>query len=269
MIPEAERGHGSDEGLGPESGDNLPVLPRFYVPGLDRIGEITLPADEGRHLARVLRLHRGDRILVFDGRGREWIAEVAAAERTVRVRILEPTTPVPEPRLRIVLAHGLLKGAKEDDLVRDATMLGVAGLRPMWSAHTALSRSGFRTAHALERWRRIAVASCKQCGRAVVPDVFAPGECFELMAADRSDLRLLLVEPGARVGAVPLSSIVEGPRPGSATFFVGPEGGWSGSEIDQAISCGARPIRLGSRTLRADAVPIVAMTALLFAWGEL
>ena len=245
------------------------MLPRFYVPGIDSPGEITLPADEGRHLARVLRLRGGDRVLVFDGRGGEWTAEVVAAGRTVRVRILEPTAAAPEPRLRLILAHGLLKGAKEDDLVRDATMLGVSVLQPMWSAHTALRRSGFRTAHALERWRRIAVASCKQCGRAVVPDVFAPVDCVALMAADRSNLRLLLVEPGVSVGAVSVSSVVGTARPGSVTVFVGPEGGWSGAEIDLAISCGVRPVRLGSRTLRADAVPIVAMTALLFAWGEL
>ena len=242
---------------------------RFHAPGVDGPGETELPPDEGRHLARVLRLRPGDRIHVFDGRGQEWTAEVTNVGRVVRVRALAPALAAREPAIRLTLAHGLLKGAREDDLVRDATMLGIAALRPLWSAHTAVGRSRFRAGPALGRWRRIAVGSCKQSGRAVVPDLFEPVDYRESMAGDRSDLRLLLVEPGLDIEALSVSGLMGAAPPSSVTLFVGPEGGWSSDEVAHAVSHGARPIRIGSRTFRADAVPLVAMTALLLAWGEL
>src|SRR3954466_384581 len=118
------------------------MLPRFYAPDLDPdAATIALPPDEALHLTRVLRLGPGDRIAVFDGRGREFLAPVAAASRDrVQVDLVEPVTAVPEARVPLTLAQAVLKGDRMDDVVRDATMMGVAAIDPIITAHS-LARS--------------------------------------------------------------------------------------------------------------------------------
>ena len=88
------------------------------------------------------------------------------------------------------------------------------------------------------------------------------------LPSDTSEMRLLLVEPSAAVEGHPVSALT-GDRPASASLVVGPEGGWSPDEIDLAVRAGCMPITLGRRTLRADAVPIVAIGLLQFVWGDL
>ena len=88
------------------------------------------------------------------------------------------------------------------------------------------------------------------------------------LSRDRSEVRLLLVEPAAETIGRELSTLGSF-RPASASVMVGPEGGWSAKEIDSAVAAGYVPITLGRRTLRADAVPIVAIALLQFLWGDL
>jgi 16S rRNA (uracil1498-N3)-methyltransferase len=89
------------------------------------------------------------------------------------------------------------------------------------------------------------------------------------MTRDRSDTRLVLIEPGASVEGHPPAVLNGGARPASATLLVGPEGGWTAAEIDAALKAGYVPMTLGRRTLRADAVAIVAIGVLQFLWGDL
>jgi 16S rRNA (uracil1498-N3)-methyltransferase len=125
-----------------------------------------------------------------------------------------------------------------------------------------------RAGRAPERWRRIAVASAKQCRRAVVPAIGEGTAFVDWLARDRAEMRLLLIEPSAVAEGYPVSTL-QGDRPASASVMVGPEGGWSQAEIEDAVRAGGVPITLGRRTLRADAVPIVAIGVLQFLWGDL
>ena len=151
-----------------------------------------------------------------------------------------------------------------DDVVRDATMMGVTAIEPLLTEHTA---AHIKAGRAPERWRRIAVASAKQCRRAVVPAIGAGTAFADWLARDRAEMRVLLVEPSAAVDGRPVSTL-GGSRPAAASLLVGPEGGWSADEIDAAVVAGYVPITLGRRTLRADAVPIVAIALLQFVWGD-
>src|SRR5919112_2622098 len=109
------------------------TLPRFYLPELDpAAGHAMLPEDEAIHLTRVLRLRPGADVAVFDGRGREFHAQVEAAARgRVRVTLLEPIVPAPEMRVPLTLVQAVLKGDKMDAVVRDATMMGAAAVEPI------------------------------------------------------------------------------------------------------------------------------------------
>jgi 16S rRNA (uracil1498-N3)-methyltransferase len=214
----------------------------------------------------VLRLGVGDEVAVFDGAGREFRARVTGVARDgVDLALIEEFASGPEPAVRLTLAQAVIKGERMDDVVRDATMMGVAAIEPLVTDHTA---AHMKAGRAPERWRRIAVASAKQCRRAVVPAI-GPGVTFaDWLPQDSAAVRVLLVEPSAAVEGYPVSTL-SGDRPASASLLVGPEGGWSVAEIEAAVRAGCVPISLGRRTLRADAVSIVAIAVLQFLWGDL
>lgn len=242
-------------------------LPRFFAPELD-LSESTaeLPDEEGHHLARVMRLRRGARALLFDGRGSQVLAEVEAIDKAhVRLRILTAASAAAELDVSLTVAQAVLKGDKMDAVVRDATMLGVRIIQPVITARAvAADRSGGH-ASAVTRWHRVAVASAKQCGRAVVPAIAAPRRMDVVLEQDRESCRLILAEPSARMDAAPIGPPAEKPR--SAVLLVGPEGGWTADELRAATERGWRAWSLGHTTLRADAAALVALGALSYAWG--
>ncbi len=244
------------------------MLARFYAPGATGIGDLaTLPPEEARHARTVVRLGPGDFVAVFDGAGREFLARVErVGPRVVEVRLLEPRRPAPELTVRLVVALAVLKGGRSDQAVRDATLLGAAELQPLLTGRVVLPPDA--ASRIERRWRKLAIASCKQCGRATVPPIRPPVTLDRWLAADSAALRLLLVEPDLPVEAAPLAALA-GHRPASASLTVGPEGGWTTDEVARAIAAGCRAVRLGPRTLRAEVAPVVALSVLLFLWGEL
>ena len=151
-------------------------LPRFLAPSLDPASpDVTLPVEEARHLTRVLRLSSGSRVAVFDGKGREFLATVKSASRDrVTLRLEGAVEAVPDPRIPITLAQAILKGDKMDDVVRDATMMGVVEIVPLLSEHISVKPAAIAKGKPEERWTRVAIASAKQCRRATIPAVRPP-----------------------------------------------------------------------------------------------
>jgi 16S rRNA (uracil1498-N3)-methyltransferase len=246
------------------------ALPRFLAADLDAIsGSATLSPEETHHLTSVLRLRFGDEIAVFDGNGREYRARIERVSREgAQLRLIEELQPAPEPSVRLTLAQAVLKGERMDDVVRDATMMGVAAIEPLVTEHT-IARGAIREGRGADRWRRIAIASAKQCRRAVLPIVGEGTPFLEWVVQDSAALRVMLVEPEAPTPGHALSVLREAARPASATLAVGPEGGWTGAEVEFAVQAGWVPVTLGRRTLRADAVPIVAIGVLQAIWEDL
>jgi 16S rRNA (uracil1498-N3)-methyltransferase len=240
---------------------------RFFAPAAGATGDrVLLPVDEAEHLTRVLRLSTGDRIRVFNGRGAEFEAVVDTAGReSVRVEIGAPCSPAPEPRVAITLAQAVLKGDKMDEVVRDAVMLGVAAIQPIVTARTEISKEALTRGRRRERWERVAVSSAKQCGRAVVPAILEPHSFATPSEIGLPSPVFVLVEPGVSSG-VALGDLAA-QIPSRATLVVGPEGGWTPDEVQAASTIGSL-VTLGGRTLRADAMALVALAALFARWGE-
>lgn len=231
----------------------------------DRV--VALPDDEAHHLARVLRARVGDEVYLFDGRGREWLGRVASVgSGAATVDIMHETTPVAEPHVRLTLAIGLLKGEQMDTVVRDATMLGARAIVPLSTAHVAVPAKARKSPKTLERWRRVAVASAKQCGRAVVPTISAVSAFADVVEASPEIKKFMCVEPKLAVDGLDQAGAARS-RPLDAVVFVGPEGGWAPKEVELARKAGVSLIHLGPRTLRAETVPTVVLTALWTAWG--
>lgn len=242
------------------------MLPRFYTPDLvPGSSSVTLDADETHHLVHVLRLAVGDAARVFDGRGDEWQGTVATCDkRGATIDALAAVAPLPEPQVATTLVAGLLRGSAMDDLVRDATMLGVRAIVPAYTEHSSVSRR--KDATPLARWRRIAITSCKQCGRAVVPCIEAPRP-LEAALALPAGVKLMLAEPAVASGALRrVDDLAERARAGGALIAAGPEGGWSAAELQSAVAAGYRLWSLGTQILRAEAVPLAALSVARYAW---
>jgi 16S rRNA (uracil1498-N3)-methyltransferase len=256
------------------------MLPRCFAPSLsEESSTVTLSADEATHLLRVLRLGVGDAVRVFDGRGIECLARVSRTTKSVvDLSIDERVVPAPEMRVTVTLAQALLKTDKFDAVVRDATMLGVVAVRPLMTARVDVPEAAVRDGGRLDRWRRVAIASAKQCGRAVVPTMHAVASLAECLAADASAERVLMAEPSAgmpdagasgdRVSGDSVEALRAQAPPASALVLVGPEGGWSSDELARARAAGCRIVTLGNRTFRADTAPLIVLAVLQYVWGE-
>jgi 16S rRNA (uracil1498-N3)-methyltransferase len=252
--------------------DNRPVTARFYAPDAQHVDDvIQLPSEEAEHLARVLRLKSGASIRVFNGRGGEFEGVVESVTRDrVAVRVGAARAAASEPRVAVTLAQAVLKGDKMDEVVRDAVMMGVAAIQPVVTARSEVALATLERGRRRDRWQRIAISSAKQCGRAVVPHVLAPS-AFSDVAAALAELTLpgpalMLVEPSAAAETATLGDLPAPSR--ETTLLIGPEGGWAAEEIDRGAAT-ARLVTLGSRTIRADAMALVALAALFANWKEL
>jgi 16S rRNA (uracil1498-N3)-methyltransferase len=247
---------------------------RFLVPGIPPVGDtVTLPADEAAHASRVLRLGAGCVVGLFDGRGGACSGVIASTNKSgteVTVRIDGPREAAREPRIAITVVHAVLKGDKMDDVVRDAVMMGAAAIQPIVTARSETSLAAITRGQRVDRWHRIAVASAKQCGRAVVSEILdarpLDADATWLTGPRIPDPRLLLVEPGTSQPARTPGEVGEPPA-AAASIIVGPEGGWTPEELE-TLAPVTVPVTLGHRTLRADRAATIAMAALQAVWND-
>ena len=228
-------------------------------------GGMSLDDDARRYVARVHRRGVGDALVLFDPElGQEAEAVIVELGRgAIRVDVSAPRPGANTPMREITLVQALGKSAASDEVVRDATALGVTAL-VFAATERALSQGAPRERGRAERWRRISVQAARQCQRGDLPRIDGPVSLSEVLArygveADsvlaQATLRLQL-QVGAQRGFA--SALREAPaRP--LALLVGPEGGLSPAEQDAAASAGFEPVNLGSYVLRTELAAAVAL----------
>lgn len=235
--------------------------PLFYSEQLAEPGAtLVLMGDEAHHAVASRRLHDGDTLWLFDGRGgiaRTTLLHVAARGRTLELLVEERRTE-PPPRPAIHLACALPKGDRQNMLLDMVTQLGMARFTPL-DCERSVVKPG---ANSLTRWRKICLEACKQCRRLHLPiieTVSTAREVVKQAAAEGSSL--WLAHPAAQ--AVTVSTAVN-QGANDVTILVGPEGGFTEEEIGQAVAAGAKLLALGTTILRIEtaAVALVAAFAL-------
>lgn len=239
-------------------------IPRIYTTQnlRDHI-HLTLEAEPSRHLYQVLRLKPGAPLYLFDGSGRDFAASISRSGKAgVEVSVQTGGAPEPPPPLVIRLLQGISKGERMDYVLQKAVELGVEELVPLFTEHTVVKLDQARTARRLEHWQRILIGACEQSGRSRLPRLEPPQALDRQLEREPAGLRLVL-DAAATTSLAALAP----PRP-LVTLLVGPEGGLSEREIQNAQAAGFTPVRLGPRILRTETAPLAAIAAIQTLWGD-
>jgi 16S rRNA (uracil1498-N3)-methyltransferase len=229
-------------------------VPRLFVGvALAPRSRLPLPDDAAHHAVRVLRLENNDAVTLFDGQGGEYAAHLVLQGRQAMAEVGEFHDVARESPLGATLVQGISSSEKMDFTVQKAVELGVVAVQPVLTAKSLVRLNGEREAKKLERWRRIAIAACEQCGRNRVPAVLDPLP-LERYRPPTEGARILL-SPSA---SEPLSRHARGP----VTLAAGPEAGFSADEEQMLVRSGFVPVRLGPRVLRTETAALAALAAL-------
>ena len=244
-------------------------MPRFYVPQPRIVDEIlTIEGDEVKHIRRVLRLRPGDEVIVFDSTAREYEGVIVEESPvSVRVRIQNARLCQKESPVEITLAQSLLKGEKMDYLVQKSTELGITEIAPFFSSRSVplLEKSTGVSRH--RRWERIAVEASKQCGRGTIPKIFPIKDYSDMLqGVTPGSVRLLLWE---REGESLKRMLKKREGKAEIFFIVGPEGGLSSEEVEEAKREGFIPINLGKRVLKSETAGICLLSILQYEFGDI
>jgi 16S rRNA (uracil1498-N3)-methyltransferase len=240
---------------------------RFYLDVDLRDGaRLELPAEAAHHAVRVLRLRPGDEIVLFDGRGGEYPAQIEAIERSrVTLTVGAHRAIDRESPLEVTLVQGVSSGERMDVTIQKAVELGVRAIQPVLAERSVVKLDARRAETKREHWRRIAIAACEQCGRNRIPEVRAALALAEYCRAARDGAALkLLLSPQ---GGTRLREALAG-RDTGIVLAVGPEAGFSADEDALLRAAGFVAVRLGPRVLRTETAASAALAALATLAGD-
>lgn len=242
---------------------------RFYIaPENWRPDALVLNEGEAHHCLHVLRLDRGDKVVLFNGLGREVTAEIASIDRSdVRFNKLHEAQ-TPPLRCRITLGQAIPKGKNMDLIVQKAVEIGAAEIVPILSDRTVVRLDEESAGSKQAKWQTAAIEAAKQCGQNWLPRVETPQSLAQFFREHRRfDLQLI---GSLQSDAVHLKKILSeycaehGGRPVSVLMLVGPEGDFTPAELSLARSQGCRPITLGPIVLRVETASIYCLSILSY-----
>lgn len=238
-------------------------MTRLYLQAALIEGEtIALPDAAVRHAVQVLRLRSGAPLTLFNGTGGEFEAVLdAASKRAATVRVGAHRAVERESTLALTLAQCVSKAERMDYTLQKAVELGVQRIVPLLSSRSVVKLDAQRWEKKQEHWQGVVIAACEQCGRNRLPEL-QPVQTLSSWLAASEGLRLVLA-PGAK------QTLRKLPAATAASLLVGPEGGLSEDEIDEALRQGCAPVGLGPRVLRTETAGVAALAAMQALWGDL
>ena len=239
-------------------------MPRFYVDfALSPDSVVELPDNVVRHL-NVLRVKNTEEIVLFNGNGKAYPALPEVLEkRRASVRILREEATDNESPLNITLVQAVSAAERMDFTLQKSVELGVAEIRPVISERCVVRLSGERAEKRVARWQEIVVSACEQSGRNIVPKVLPLTTYAQALQQLLQETTKLLMSLNR---AQKLSDVR--PQSGKVVFMVGPEGGWTEKEEQQAFDAGFQSVTLGKRVLRTETASLAAIAAMQTLWGD-
>ena len=241
-------------------------LNRIFCEGpLTLGGEVKLPAAGAYHVARVLRMREGAPLILFDGIGGEYQAEITRVDGdAVSAKLIHQTPGTAESPLKVTLVQGVSRSERMDWTLQKATELGVTSIAPVLSARSVVRLDEKQAAKKQAHWHAIVIGACEQCGRTRVPNVATPVPLRNYFTNVKKEGLRLVLSPSAPGSLAGLASL-----PNKVELLIGPEGGLDDDELNAARAAGFTPVRLGPRVLRTETAAVVALSVLQALWGDL
>ena len=243
-------------------------MPKFFVPEAAPGARFLVLTGENAAHAKVLRLKPGERVTVCDAKGTDFqctVSDVAPGQISLVVQCEEPSCAEPAVFCSVYMAFA--KAEKLEHVIQKATELGAGEIVAFPSSRCVTKPDDKALSKKLERWQKIAASAAAQCGRGCIPQVTALSSYREaLQRAASAELRLL---PYENEHSLSLRAALGGCEFHTAAILTGPEGGFEPEEVTLAQEYGFQSCTLGPRILRCETAPLCALTAILFACGDL
>ncbi len=242
-------------------------MTRFFVTPEEMKPDFLLLTGENAQHAKVLRLKKGEDVLVCDGQGRECLCTVSDVDSgQISLVVMARQESASETRVRVSVYMAFPKADKLEHVIQKATELGAYEIVAFPSARCISKPDEKSLAKKLERWQKIAASAAEQSGRGRIPEVIVlPSYAAALKRAAEADKALLFYE---NEQATTLRMALEAGAWGSVSLLTGPEGGLEASEVEQAREAGLEVCTLGKRILRCETAPLCALSAVMYAAGE-
>jgi len=224
---------------------------------------LILSEEASRHLLRVLRFKVNDPLTIFNGKGGEYQAHLKGVEKKhAIVEITSYNEPATESSLSIHLGQGISRGERMDYVVQKSVELGANKITPLFTERCGVKISEERLIKRMQHWQSVAISACEQSGRCLIPEIMKPMEVSDWLAVQK--------EPGFVCDPKAKQHIADYPKhEGPVPLLIGPEGGLTEQEIQDALGAGFQSLSLGPRILRTETATVVALTLLQQAWGDL
>ena len=239
----------------------------FLETPFDESGKTTITGDDGKHIAKVMRMEAGDRVIAVDD-SQAYIAEITQIMTDgATVKKIEGSIPSNEMQVKVTIACGLPKGDKLDLIVQKGTELGVSSIIPFEAERSIVKWDLKKGDKKVERLRKIAKEAAEQCHRTIIPDILAPMSFKQLLQESRNyDICFFADEEDAK-GTDPnrIADRLKNVYHKQTVFVVfGPEGGLSRKEAEIMTSAGFLSVSLGPRILRTETAPLYFLSAMSY-----
>ncbi|MDQ2995060.1 MAG: 16S rRNA (uracil(1498)-N(3))-methyltransferase [Pseudomonadota bacterium] len=234
----------------------------FLAEPLAESTEVVLPAEASHYVLRVLRMHEGEPIIVFNGEGGEFHGVLHPQKNAAVVVITQFVPRDIESPVAIHLGQGISRGEKMDYVVQKAVELGVAELTPLFTERCGVKMDEEKIEKRIQHWQKIAQSACEQSQRNCVPRIHAPQPLQAWLVARTEQLKLL-----CHFEQKDNEKLTESYA--SCALLVGPEGGFTDEEISSAFTNQFQPFTLGPRVLRTETAAVAALTKVQTLWGDI
>ncbi|WP_223671127.1 16S rRNA (uracil(1498)-N(3))-methyltransferase [Kangiella shandongensis] len=241
-------------------------IPRIYTAEtqLNAGQAVELDKEPSNHLSRVLRLKTGNDVILFNGDGNNYHAEIIEIERnTVSVHVKQVEISNLESPLHIHLYQGVSRGDKMDLTLQKGVELGIKEFTPLLTERCGVKLDAKRWQKKLQHWHKVIQSACEQCGRTTLPQL-NPVMNFQEALPHLSQQSFFL-HPEAKAHFKTVQTI-DTSMP--ISLWVGPEGGFSEAEIEQVMANNCQPVQLGPRILRTETAALAAVSAMNTLWGD-
>ena len=243
-------------------------MQKFIISEIEILPSRTnLIGQDAKHIFKVLRKKKGDKILVTDGNGKDYNTIITkASPDIIEIEIIDKFDSITEPPIDITLCSGMLKEKKMDFIIKHVTQLGVQKWIPFFCERSIPNPNIKKITVRKKRWKTIAKESLKQSNRSCVPQISEPVNFITLMEqSDNYDLKIAFYEKSGQKIKTKQDSL----SPKKIILLIGPEGGFSRDEIGIAEKKGFLSRGLGPRILRAETASIAACTLIQYIFGDI